>query len=84
MKVVKPAVDLQTWSLPYTCPHCSSKVEIEATDISYDFHTKEPPWLVSCCLCDFKFRIDEEGVPKLVQADVRKNRYIKHPDTSVW
>ena len=79
MKVIKPAVDLETWSLKWVCPNCTSEVEIEAKDIYYDYAIKEPPWKVQCCLCDHYFRIHEDHVPKLVQADATKKRYVSHP-----
>lgn len=83
MKVIKAAVDLDTWSLKYSCPNCTSEVEVEATDIFHDWDANNSPWRVTCCLCDHQFRIMEDRIPKLVQADARKNRYISHP-VSDW
>lgn len=83
MNVIKAAVDLKTWSLKCVCPNCTSEVEVETTDIYYEWDSNNSPWRVTCCLCDHNFRIVEDDIPKLVQADSRKNRYIRRP-TSDW
>lgn len=83
MKVIKAAVDLKTWSLKWVCPNCTSEVEVEAKDIYYDHVTIHPPWRVQCCLCNHQFRIDEDQIPKLVQSDVTKHRYVSCP-SSDW
>jgi len=83
MKVIKAAIDLKTWSLKWVCPNCTSELEVEAKDIYYDYDSKQPPWKVTCCLCEHAFRIHEDHIPKLVQADCTKKRYVSHP-SSDW
>lgn len=79
MKVIKAFIDLKTWTLKQTCPNCESEVEVESKDISYDYDAKLSHWRVICCLCSHHFRVPEKDVPKLVQADVVKHRYVSHP-----
>jgi hypothetical protein len=83
MKVIKAAVDLKIWSLQQVCPNCSSEVEVEAKDIYYDYDSKGNHWKVTCCLCEHSFRVSEKDIPKLVQADTIKKRYVSHP-SSDW
>lgn len=36
-------------------------------------------WLVTCCLCDYKFRLADAVVPEIVKTDVKKKRVIYVP-----
>lgn len=83
MKVIKAAVDLKTWSIKHTCPNCTSEIEVECKDISYDYQFKDSKWRATCCLCEKSFAIEEKDIPKLVQADIVKHRYVSYP-SSDW
>jgi len=84
MKIIKAAVDLETWTLEHKCPHCESQLGIEAKDIYHDYDPSGDHWRVQCSLCLGYFRIASELVPKLVQSDATNNRYISHPSSDDW
>lgn len=37
MKIIKASIDLENWNLPHSCENCKSDIEIEASDIYYDY-----------------------------------------------
>jgi transcription elongation factor Elf1 len=83
MKVIKAATDVKAWSLKWTCPHCTSELEIVASDIWYDHQYKGSSWRATCCLCSKQFRIEEEFIPTLVQVDCTKKRYYTPPSSDL-
>lgn len=78
MKVIKPEVDLETWSQEETCPHCTSIVAIENEDVHYEYESRGFCYWAECCLCNHRIRFKEEDLPKIVRAAAWKYRRIIH------
>jgi hypothetical protein len=78
MKVIKPEVDLETWSMPYKCPHCNSEIAIENEDVYYEYDRDGRVWKITCCLCNCPFRLSDGDLPKIVRASAEKHRCIVH------
>lgn len=78
MKVIKPEVDIETWSQPHTCPHCTSQIAIENKDVHYEYEAKGFCWKIICCLCNEAIRLKDADLPKVVRASALKHRRIVH------
>ncbi len=78
MKVIKASVDLTAWRLPISCKTCSSDLELEAKDISYEYQTKGDCYHATCCLCKNYIYISESKLPKIVEVDITSHRRISN------
>lgn len=78
MKVIKASIDISTWKIQKDCSDCKSTLEIVCQDVYYDpsGYKKEFYWRVNCCLCNHSIYLLEEELPKLVQVDILKKRYV--------
>lgn len=76
MKVLK-APDTN-WTRKHTCSTCTAELEVEKTDVTYQFHSgdmRDPSyetWTATCPLCKTSFNIPESSLPKAVQVEIKK------------
>ncbi len=84
MKVIKASVDLAAWRLQVDCKSCTSVLEVEAKDISYEYQTKGDCYHATCCLCKCTIFISKDKLPKIVQTDIDTHRHITHYSSSDW
>jgi len=84
MKVIQASVDLATWSREVTCTSCESVLEVESSDISYQWANDSNCYHASCSLCDYKMYFKASDLPKIVIRDAEKNRHINNTCSSDW
>lgn len=77
MKVISKA-DISEWSYKHICQNCDSELLVESSDLKYHYYEgdmREPGYSTyecNCSVCDEKFCVPFNNIPKLVQLEAKK------------
>lgn len=77
MKIIE-APDANSWSHPYTCDNCETKLEIEVNDINHTHSSRDgiyPPsenYSACCPVCSHYFCVLVKDLPKIIQIEAQK------------
>lgn len=77
MKIIEKQ-DTRSWRLNCECKECETKLEIEATDLSYylserdGMHPSSDHYSVQCVVCSNNIYIPAGSIPKIIQIEAQQ------------
>jgi hypothetical protein len=77
MKIIEK-IDVSEWSHLCRCSNCETKLEIEATDLNYNFSDRDGiypgsgSYSTKCPVCPHYIHVPASEIPKIIQVDAQK------------